>query len=61
MTVRLVAASVNDLAVFVQRRLLGEIVGVAVQRSDIIGDLLALGIIPGAFADPVERVVIGGR
>src|SRR6185503_16248676 len=54
--VRLFVPSVDDLALLTQRSLLGEIVLVAVQIVDALGDHDALGIGPGAFADAVARV-----
>src|SRR6185312_1731715 len=53
--VRCVAATVDDLALLRQRRLLGEVV-LAVQVGDVLGDDDALGVGPGALADAVLRV-----
>ena len=49
-------AAVDDLALLAQRGLLGEIVGIAVQVVDALGDHDALGVLPGAFADAVAGV-----
>ncbi len=55
MAVRRIAEAVVDLALFGQRRLLGDIV-FAVQLGDILCDHDALGILPGPLADPVARI-----
>ena len=55
MAVRRVAAAVDDLALFAQCGLLGEIVG-AVQLGDVLGDHHALGILPRPLADAVARI-----
>src|SRR4029077_516389 len=56
MPVRLVADAVVDVALLAECRLLGEIVGGAVQVSDVLGDHDALGILPGSLADAVARI-----
>ena len=56
MTVRRVAAAVDDVALFGERGLLGEIVAGAVQIGDILGDHDAFRILPGALADAVARI-----
>lgn len=57
MPVRCVAAAIHHFALFIQRRLLGDAVGVAVQRGDIVGDFLTLGVEPRAFADAVAGIL----
>ena len=54
--VRLVAAAVDDLALLVQRGLLGDIVGVAVQVGDVSWRHDAFGVLPRALADAIARV-----
>ena len=56
MPVRLFAAAVDDLALLAQRGLLGEVVAVAVQIVDALGDHRALGILPRTLADAVAGV-----
>ena len=53
--VRRVAAAVDDLALFGERGLLGEVVG-AVQLRDVLGDDDALGVLPRAAADAILGV-----
>src|SRR5215472_12585231 len=48
-----IAAAVNDVALFRQRGLLGEIVAGAVQVGNVLGDDDTLGVLPRPFADPV--------
>src|SRR4051794_28719728 len=54
--VRRVAAAVDDIALFVERGVLGDAVLVAVEGGDVVGDLLALGIVPRTAADAVLGV-----
>src|SRR5436305_2074980 len=58
MAVRRVAAAVDDLALFAERSLLGEVVG-AMQLAEILGDHHALGVLPRTLADAVARVLRG--
>jgi hypothetical protein len=51
-----VAAAVDDTAAFGQTRLLGQIVAVAVQVLDALGDQHALGVVPGARANAIPSV-----
>src|SRR6185312_4375986 len=51
----------DDLALFIERRLFSQIVGVRMQRSYVVGDLLALGVEPGSLADAVACVGVAGR
>src|SRR5216684_3941874 len=55
MPVRLVAAAVDDFALFAECGLLGQIVR-AMQLGDILGDDRALGILPRPLADAVAGV-----
>src|ERR1044072_1510991 len=56
MTVRRVAAAVDDLALLAQRGLLGEIVGGAMQVGDVLRDHGSLGVLPRAAPDAVLGV-----
>src|ERR1700760_115579 len=56
MAVRRVAAAVDDVALFAERGLLAQIVGGAVQISDILRDHDALRVLPWSLADAVARV-----
>ena len=49
-------AAVDDLALFAERGLLGEVVAGAVQIGDVLGDHRALGILPRSLADAVARI-----
>jgi hypothetical protein len=53
--VGIVAAAVDDAALLVERRLLGQIV-LAVQLGDVLGDGDALGVLPWALADAIARI-----
>jgi hypothetical protein len=59
-----VAAAFDRVALFGERGLLGEVVGLAVQFVDVLGDNDALGVLPRAIADTVARIdrwlAIGG-
>src|ERR1043165_7850083 len=52
-TIRRVAASVDHIALLIQRSLLVEIVRRTVQVGDVLGDHRALGVLPWAAADAV--------
>ena len=54
--VRRIAAAVDRLALLVQRGLLGQVVAVAVQIGDALGDHRALGVLPRAVADAILGV-----
>src|SRR6478735_8040786 len=54
--IRRVAGAVDDLALFGERGLLGEIVAGAVEVGDILGDHDAFRILPRPLADAVARV-----
>src|SRR5262249_50462814 len=48
--------AVHDLALLVERRLLGDLVVRAVKVIDILRDRLALRVLPGPRANPVPRM-----
>jgi hypothetical protein len=54
--IRRVAGAVDDLALFGERGLLGEVVAGAVEVGDILGDHDAFRILPRPLADAVARV-----
>src|SRR5690606_8047614 len=54
--VRRVAAAVDLLALLAERRFLAEIIVLAMQVLDALGDHHALGVEPRPAADPVARV-----
>src|SRR5829696_8288072 len=54
--VRRVAGTADDLALFGERGLLGEVVAGAVQFGDVLGDHRALGILPRPLADAIARI-----
>ncbi len=55
MAVGRIAAAVDDLALFRQRGLLGQVVR-AVQFGDVLGDGYAFGVHPRPFANAVASV-----
>jgi hypothetical protein len=50
-----VAASIDHCTLFVERRVLVEIIG-AMELVHVLGDHDALGVVPGSLADPVARI-----
>src|SRR3954452_21143045 len=57
-TIRGVAAAVDDLALFAERGLFCQIVR-TVQLGRVLGDHLALGVLPRTLADTVARILRG--
>ena len=55
--VRLVTATIDDFAIFRESRLLCQVVLVAVQRGDIVGDFFAFGVVPWTRADAIFRML----
>src|ERR1700712_4416558 len=58
MAVRRIATAVDDVALFAERVLLGDVVG-AMQLGNVPGDHDALGVLPRPLADAVARVLSG--
>src|SRR5690606_29119033 len=56
MPIRLVAAAVDDLALLAQGRVLADLVVLAVEIVDRLGDHDSLGVLPGTVADTIARV-----
>src|SRR5690242_1044529 len=54
--VRLFAAAVDHLTLLAEVGLLGDVVAVAMQIIDALGDHDALGVLPWTLADAVARV-----
>ena len=54
--VGIVAPAVDGIALLVESRVLGNAIGIAVQGGDIVRDLFALDVVPGAASDPVACI-----